>query len=748
MRGYKMRERELKDLLKDLTIEEKIHQLLQLPGSYYEKDAAITGGINNGLFTEKQVAQAGSVLGIHGAKKIRKIQKDYVENHPHHIPLLFMLDVIHGLRTIFPIPLAQGATFNPELIKSCTEASARETAVSGVHVTFAPMSDLVRDPRWGRVMEATGEDPYLNARMTEAMVQGFQGEDVGQKGRVAACVKHFAGYGAPEAGREYNNVELSEHTLREFYLPAYQAGIEAGSELVMTSFNTLNGIPSSGNQWLLRKVLRGEMGFEGILISDWAAIEEMIAHGFCDNMESAAEKAITAGVDIDMVTTVYVGHLKNLVEAGKIDEKLIDESVWRVLKLKNKMGLFENPFKDADEQNEKVVTLCQGHRELARQAARESFVLLKNETDKNGKEILPLDAGKKVAFIGPYVETKELHSTWAIVGKAQDAVSVRMAAEEILPKEKMSYAYGSRMWDKKEHLSRHSYEELTEDVGENEEQLLQEAQEVAKEADIVVLCLGESRLLSGEAASRAEISIPDIQKKLLEKVYEVNQNIVTVLFSGRPLDLRDLSEKSKALLEVWLPGTEGGHAIIDTLTGKYNPSGKLPMSMPYSVGQVPIYYNNYATGRPLKEKDSQTFYKSRYLDIPNEPLYPFGYGLSYTNFEISPIQLSSKIMNSDNQIVKAAVEIKNIGNIVGTEILQLYIRDVTASIVRPIKELKGFQRITLQPKEKQEVEFVINEEMLRFHNSEGEFISEKGEIQVWIGNSSASSEWKSFLNDL
>lgn len=741
-----MTEQELYSLVQDMELEEKVNQLLQLPAKMYDGEGAITGNMAEDKYSQKEIWQAGSVLGLHGAAALKRIQEKYMENHPHHIPLIFMLDVIHGLRTIFPMPLAQGASFNPELVEKCAAVAAKESAVSGVHVTFAPMADLVRDARWGRVMESTGEDPYLNSLMAAAMVRGFQGENVGNQDQVAACVKHFAGYGAPDGGREYNHVELSEHTLREYHFPSYQACIEAGSELVMTSFNTLNGVPSSGNRRLMRDILRDEMGFNGVLISDFGAVEEMITHGFCEDGIEAAKNAMRAGVDIDMVSDSYCGHLAGLVERGEIDEKLVDEAVLRVLRLKNKLGLFENPFKDGDEEREKKIILCKEHKSLAREAARETFVLLKNEKGVDGTPILPLKPGKKIAFIGPYVDCKEIHSSWAICGQAKDAVTIREAVEEWETGEDITFTTGSNMLDGVEQLERNgAANTIKENMEEISSENLEQAKKMAERADTVILCIGEHRLQTGEASSRADIRIPQIQIELLHEIYKVNNNVVVVLFNGRPLDLREISEQAKAVLEVWLPGTEGGHAVVDVLTGAYNPSGKLPMSFPYCVGQVPVSYNHYATGRPCQGKDDPLFYRSRYLDIPNEPLYPFGYGLSYTKFSISPITLSSETMEQERRNLKASVTVKNIGDVEGTETLQLYIRDISASVVRPVKELKGFQKVTLQAGEERSVVFEITEEMLRFHTLEGGFISEKGRFYVWIGDRSDTENKAEFV---
>ena len=622
-----MEQKQRKQLLLELSLEEKAGQLVQLMGNFYETDveSVLTGpGKNLGL-TEENIHLAGSILGTYGAETLKKIQSAYMEQHPHHIPLLFMMDVIHGMKTIFPMPLAQAASFEPEMTEKCASAAAKEAAASGLHVTFSPMADLVRDARWGRVMESCGEDPYVIGKFTQAQVKGFQGEDMGAPGKICACVKHFAGYGAPVAGREYNTVELCDHTFRDFYMKGYEAGIEAGAGMVMTSFNTLNGIPATVNQKLMRTILRGELGFDGVLISDFAAIQETIAHGYSENEEKAAQNALECGVDIDMMTGVYAGKLTELVKKGVISEALLDESVWRVLKLKNRLGLFENPYKDADAEAEAQLLLCQAHRELAREAAAKSFVLLKNDG------ILPVcpEKAQKVAFIGPYVNRKEMISSWAITGDTDPCVTIREAAEELFDKAGTAYLEGSPILDRG-YAARAFRGRVEKEYTEEEENaLLQEAVAAAKAADLVILPLGEHFMQSGEAASRAMLDLPEVQMRLLRAVSEVNENIVTVLFSGRPLDLREVSSRSKAVLEVWFPGTEGGHAILDVLTGRKEPAGRLPISFPYCVGQVPISYNAYATGRP-DDPDGGDKFKSRYLDIPNTPLYPFGYGMGYT----------------------------------------------------------------------------------------------------------------------
>lgn len=784
-----MTQKELNELLGDMSLEEKIGQLVQVPGSCYEESAVITGGMNNG-WREETCRLAGSTLGIYGAKKLKKIQDEYMRTQPHHIPLLFMLDVIHGHRTVFPCPLGQGATFSPETSEECAKVAAKEAGADGVQVTFAPMADLVRDSRWGRVMESTGEDPYLNSLMAAAMVKGFQGDDVGEKGRIASCIKHVAAYGGAVAGLDYQNVELSEQTLREFYLPAYKAAVDAGCELAMTSFNLLNGVPSSGNKWLMRDVLRGEWGFDGVLISDWGAVCEMVAHGYCEDNMDAAIKAMETGVDIEMCTPAYADNLERLVNEGKISQKLVDEAVMRVLQLKNKLGLFENPYKDADEQIEQTISLCAEHRALARRAVRESIVLLKNEapyeaadeisgetannrvgeaqhetadevrreaTDEAQHEnckchgkILPLDVARdrKLAFIGPYIEGQDMRSSWSISGDEKDNVTLKEAAKEAFcgeasleskTAEKMSavelrFAAGCTLLDNHTIVNLGQFDMADDEWKSVNEKMLSEAVECARWADKVVLALGEHRFQSGEATSKTDITLPNIQMELLRRVAAVNKNVITVLFNGRPLDLREVSEYSKAIVEVWMPGTEGGHGIMDVLTGAYNPTGRLPMSFPYSVGQLPMSYNHYSCGRP-KPAEGRGDYTSRYLDAPNEPLYPFGYGLSYTSFEIGKVSLSADKLSAVDKLI-ASVDVKNTGKTFGTQLIQLYIRDVAASKVRPVKELKGFKRVELAPGEIKRVSFEISEEMLRFFRADGSFASEPGSFKVWIADSS------------
>lgn len=734
-----MTEQKLTELLRDMSLEEKVNQMSQVTGGFFNGEIVVTGPMADKGFTEDNVNLAGSVIGSMGAETLKSIQKNYMEKHPHHIPLLFMLDVINGYKTVFPIPLAQGASFEPELSEQCASVAAKEASVSGLHVTFAPMTDLVRDARWGRVMESTGEDPYLNSLFCAAMVRGFQGNSLKDNYAIAACVKHFAGYGAPTAGREYNTVELSEHTFREFYLPSYQAGIDAGAALVMTSFNTVNGIPATGNKKLMRDILREQMKFDGVLISDWAAIEEIIYHGYCADREEAAARAVEAGVDIDMMTGIYSENLCQMVRDGKIKEELIDEACLRILRLKNNLGLFENPYKDADQKKEKEYILCEEHRNLAREAAKKSFVLLKNE-----EHILPLEQQKKIAFIGPYVDNRNLLGAWSFIADAKDVMTLQEAVQEQYVSENGTFCQGSPMLGADICLEGFGEQQQQSYTQEQEDHMLQEAVQAAEEADIVVLAIGEDRLQSGESTSNANIRIPEVQEALLDRIAEVNQNIVVVLFSGRPLDIREINKKAKAILQVWLPGTEGARAIADTLFGKYNPSGKLPMSFPYCVGQVPVHYNEYSTGRPHVEGKDKDRFRSKYLDIPNEPLYPFGYGLSYTTFEVSDIHLDRTWMDTSGQI-KAEVTVKNTGNFEGTETLQLYIHDIAASVVRPVRELKDFKKVTLRPGEEKKVVFTITEQQLLFLTENGIYESEAGEFEIFIGKDSLTDNKASFV---
>ena len=733
-----MTKEQLIALLNDMSLEEKVNQMSQVIGGFFDDDTVITGPMAEMGFTEENIELSGSVIGSMGAETVKKIQKSYMEKHPHHIPLLFMLDIINGYKTVFPIPLGQGATFEPELSEKCAAVAAKEASVSGLHVTFAPMTDLVRDARWGRVMESTGEDPYLNGLFCESMVKGFQGENLSDEYRIAACVKHFAGYGAPTAGRDYNTVEVSERTFRDFYLPAYKEAVEAGSALVMTSFNTINGIPASVNKWLMRDILREEMGFDGVLISDFGAIGECVNHGAAEDRADATKKALEAGVDIDMMSGTYPENIPALLKDKSISVELIEECAWRIMKLKNDLGLFENPYKGADEIKAKACILSEAHRELAQKTAENSFVLLKNKDN-----ILPLDKKKKIAMIGPYIDRRYMLGGWSFTGNPEDVITIKNAAEEKLADYEIVYAQGCPILS--EDVKLEGFANYTEEKFSQEdcEKMKEEALRAAKEADVVVLAIGEHFLQSGEATSKGIIEIPKIQQELFEALSEVNSEIAVVLFNGRPLDIRILEERAKAILEVWMPGTMGGAAIVEVLRGAVSPAGKLPMSFPYCVSQVPVHYDEFPTGRrhhPGKDKDR---YVSKYLDMPNKPLYSFGYGLTYTQFEISDLELSKTVMKP-GESVTVSIKVKNTGDREGTETLQLYIHDIAGSVVRPVKQLKGFERVILNAGEEKEVCFTVDEKMLRFLRADNTFGSEPGKFEVFIGNSSEVEECKVF----
>lgn len=702
---------DINSLLESMTLKEKIGQLLQLLPSFFKEETRgeITGPMEDLGIKEEHVWNAGTVIGISGAKEAIEIQKRYLENNEKKIPVIFMADIIHGYKTIFPIPLAIGSSWDENLAEEISKISAKEASVAGIHVTFSPMVDLVRDARWGRVMESTGEDPYLNSIFAKAFVRGYQGDDISKEENIAACLKHFAAYGVPEGGREYNTVDMSERMLREYFLPSYKAAVEEGCKMVMTSFNTVNSIPSTGNEWLMRDVLRKEWGFHGVIISDWGAVKELIAHSIAEDEKEAAEKAIKAGVDIEMMTSCYVKSLEKLVEEGKVNVELIDEAVLRILNLKKELGLFENPYKGADEEKEANMILCEEHRKSARKAAASSMVLLKNEN------ILPLDKEvNKVAIVGPFADEHAILGAWSWKGKVEESISLKDGIINKIGEDKVVITKGCG-------------------ISQGTDEEIKEAIKVAKDSDVIILALGEHSDMSGECASRAFIKLPGRQEELANEILKLGKKTAIVLFNGRPLEITELYEKAPAILEAWFPGTEGGNAAADILFGDKNPSARLSMSFPYTVGQIPIYYNSFNTGRPKLSDESNDYkYTSQYYDIPNSPLLPFGFGLSYTTFDYSNFKLDSEVL-TENSIIRALVKVKNTGLVEGEETVQLYIRDISGSVVRPIKELKSFKKIRLVPGEEREVIFEINEEMLKFYNSKYEFKAEKGKFNVMVG---------------
>lgn len=706
-----MERTEIEELLKDMSLSEKIEQLVQLHGGFFGNIDIYTGPVVDFNMTPDQPYRTGSVLGEHGAAHLKELQDRMTAKQPHHIPALFMADVIHGYKTGFPVPIALGSTFNTELAEQVASAAAREAAAAGVHVTFSPMVDLARDSRWGRCMESTGEDPWLNARMAESQVRGFQGDDFGKKGKVAACIKHFAAYGAVQGGRDYNVTELSEHTLFEDYLVSYRAAVKAGVSMVMTAFNTVDRQPCTTNKKLLRDILREDMGFDGVVISDYGAVSETITHGSSENYRDAAKKAMEAGCDIDMMSQCYLQNLESLVNDGELSESLIDEAVMRILVLKNKLGLFENRYKDASEEDEKKYCFCEEHRILSRKAAEESIVLLKNDG------LLPLNEKPKIAVVGSLADSNEITGSWALFVDKSQTVTMKRGIEELYPNADVTFI---------------PTDEIT-------EKMLSEV----KKADVVIIALGEDQTQSGESFSKADISLSKAHTELFNAVHSVNKNIVTVLFGGRPLAVPELSEKTNSLIEAWLPGSCGCYALADILFGKVDPSGRLSMSMPYCSGQLPISYTAFSTGRPKPKMDGFCPYVSNYMDVPNVPLYPFGYGLSYSKVEYSDVSLDKNILTYNSKMT-ASVTLENKSDRAVKEAVQLYIRDIKGSVVRPLRELKGLQKVSLEAGEKRTVTFEITEDMLKFYDANMQFVSEQGDFTLWIGHDSLTENSADF----
>lgn len=704
-----MEKNKIETLIHEMTVEEKLAQMTQLSPVFFgaEQNIDLTGPLEEMNITQEDLPNIGSTLNYFGADNLIHLQKEYMEKNPHHIPLLFMADVIYGYKTVFPIPLAMGCSFNPKNYENAASVAAAESSASGIHLTFSPMSDLVRDPRWGRVMESPGEDPYLNCLMTQAAVRGFQGNDPKEKGKIASCVKHFAGYGAAEGGRDYNWVDISENTLRQFYLPSYKAALDAGAKMVMTSFNVIDGIPSSANKKLFRDILRSEWQFEGCTISDFAAVHETIINGLSSSEEEAAKNCIEAGVDIEMMSTHYINCGKRLIEEGKLSMDLVDQAVRNILNLKNDLGLFENPFKDASPKAEKELHLCSRHRELARQAARESAVLLKNEG------VLPLKAGTKIGIAGPFADSTETSGGWALTADKNSA-SLAFALQQ------KGFSVTTAMTAPLGSMENQIY-----DVDDQTEQ----AVEAFSDCDLVIAAVGENPRDTGEACSRAYLRLSPNQEKLIQKLKAAGKAVVTIVFSGRPLELKPILPHTDALIQAWFLGTESASGLSDIVVGDYNPSGRLSMSFPQTVGQIPVYYNHYRTGRPYYgQKDH---YVSKYLDCPNEPLFPFGYGLSYSHVNYSDFSVYH-----DNDTVKAKITVTNLSSMSVRETVQLYIHDCAASIVRPVKELKCFNQIELMPGDQKTVCFTVTKDMLKFYNRNMEYVFEPGEFEIMVGRNS------------
>ncbi|HWQ34473.1 MAG TPA: glycoside hydrolase family 3 N-terminal domain-containing protein [Blastocatellia bacterium] len=691
-------------LIARMTLEEKFGQLQQLDG---EADGKYRPEHPEMI----RQGRLGSTLNVRGAKRTNELQRIAMNESRLKIPVLFAFDVIHGYRTVFPVPLGEAASFDPAAVERAAAIAAAETAASGVKWTFAPMVDIARDPRWGRIVESSGEDPYLGAALARARVRGFQGADYSAPDKIVACAKHWVGYGATEGGRDYNTTEISEHTLRNIYFPPFKAAVDAGVGTFMSAFNDLNGVPTSANPFTLTQVLRHEWKFDGIVVSDYESVKEVFNHGIAADEAEAARKALMAGVDMEMVSRLYNKHLPQLVKAGKIPMSAVDEAVRRVLRIKFRLGLFEKPY--TDESLESRVVMNQDHLRAAREIAARSLVLLKNE-----RNTLPLDRTvRAVAVIGPLADSQlDMIGSWSGDGKAEDAVTLLSGVKAaVSPQTKVTYAKGC-------------------DVTGDDVSGIEAAVKVAKEADVVIIAAGESAAMSGEAASRSTLDLPGRQVELIKAIHATGKPYVVVLMNGRPLSINWVAENSPAILETWFAGTQGGHAIADVLFGAVNPGGKLPVTFPRTVGQVPIYYNHKNTGRP---PDAQNRYTSKYIDVPWTPLYPFGYGLSYTQFRLSGLQLSRSRLRADEKVT-VSIEVENTGSRAGDEVVQLYLRDVAASETRPVLELKGFERVTLRAGEKRRVEFTLTSAHLGFRNRENRFVVEPGIFRVMVGNNSVN----------
>lgn len=729
-----MLEKELRELFNQLSLEEKLGEFNQMPGEYFQEVVNATGENTSLDYPQEIVDRAGSALNVETPELIIEVQKKHIERHPHHIPMLFMLDVIHGYHTTFPTPLAQACSFEPELVEQLASAAAKEASVSGLHVTFSPMVDLSRDARWGRVMESSGEDPYLNSVMAAAAVRGYQGDDLTKEGTMSACVKHFAAYGAVEGGREYGSVDVCERNLRQYYLPSYKAACDAGSGMVMCAFNEIGGVPATANKHLLNDILRKEWGYDGVVITDYGSLNNMQIHGISDDDEELAKLAFDATVDIEMCVGRYAKGLPELLKKGKITMEKIDEGVWRVLKLKNKLGLFENPYRFTDAEKAKQIIRSEEILSLARESVSKTSVLLKND----GK-ILPLDRKNKIAFIGPFLTERDLLGGWAGKRDYKDK-TIEEVIKERYPESNFVYDKGCKILGAEQNeIKFHGITDFESDSAARKEKI-EIAVKVANDADMVVLFLGEHPHVGGELNSKVFIEIPWIQQELFRAVSTANDNVVVVLFNHRPLDLREISQKSKAILNVWFPGTMGAEGIVDMLFGDRAPTGRLTMSFPYSVGQVPIYYNRLPTDHSA---DFVEFYVTGYVDAPVEPLYSFGEGLTYTDFEYGEIILD-KTKLGDGETLRVSVAVTNIGECDGFETVQLYTRDVFASISRPVKELKGFKKVEIKAGETVNVEFTLTPDDFRFYNVDLEYIWEPGEIKVFVGHDSRCQNNKSF----
>lgn len=700
---------DLEKLLSQMTIKEKIGQLVQFNSAIFMDDNAdITGPKAMLNLTNEDIYTIGSTLGTGSFETVKKIQDEHLKNDRNKIPMLFMRDVIHGIRTIYPIPLALSCSFDEDLVTECTKMASRGATSTGLHVTFTPMVDYCRDARWGRIMESWGEEPLLISKFGAAQVKAFQGDDLKNESNIATCVKHFAAYGGGEAGKDYNLIDTSERILREYYLPSYKACVDAGVKMLMPSFNAVNGVPSTANKWLMLDILRKEWGFDGVVISDWNAIGELVSHGIAKDKKEAAEMAFKCGCHIDMCSNSYHLHLQELIEEGRITEEELDNAVMKVLRLKDELGLFDDPYRGASKEKEEKYLISDSTRALARKAATESAVLLKNDN------VLPLSTDiKSLAIIGPFGDNPLIRSSWSANSKSEDTVTVYNGISSLLPDVEITLVEGcSNEWDN------------------NDTSGFEEAVNAAKNADAVILAIGEPYTYSGEGNSRADITLPGVQFQLANEVSKVNKNTVAVIFNGRPLVLSGLNVP--AILEMWLPGTEGGNAVADILLGKVNPAGKLTVSLPKATGQCPLYYNRTSTGREksIKDENNRMRFLSSYLDCGNLALYPFGYGLSYSNFVYESLEVDK---NEFTDKVSITITVYNDSAVEGKETVQLYMRDLVASNVRPVQQLIAYEKVNFKPFERKTVTFTVTPKMLSFWNNENKFVCEKGDFEISTG---------------
>ncbi len=729
-------EARVSSLLQRMTLEEKLGQLNQFSAG--RPTGPGTGRSEYGQMIA--AGQIGSLLNLTGATETNELQRIAMTRSRLKIPLLFGLDVIHGYRTIFPVPLGLASTWNPDLVEKTAAAAAREASAEGVRWTFSPMVDIARDARWGRIVEGAGEDPFLGSLMAAAYVRGYQGTRLDNPSSIAACAKHYVGYGAAEGGRDYNTTEIPERLLRDVYLPPFRAAVNAGAATLMSAFNSVNEVPASANSFTLDHVLRREWGFRGFVVSDWTAVTELIEHGIANDGATAARKGIMAGVDMDMEGGLYLNELAAQVKSGKVPIQAVDEAVRRILRVKFALGLFERPYVEESAQSK---VLDPAHVELARTAAEESFVLLKNDARSVQPALLPLGAGvRTIALIGPLADSAgDMVGAWGAKGDPKDAVTLRAAFEDFTAKRQMQLLYAKG----------------TEIIGGSDAGIAP-AVDVAGRADVVVLALGENAgEMTAEAASRAFINLPGLQQKLLEAVAATGKPVVLVVFSGRPLVLTSVVDKVGAIVQAWYPGIQAGPALVRVLSGEANFSGRLTVTMPRSVGQEPLYYNHLNTGRPAGRTEltrppsgGNEKYVSRYIDEQNSGLFPFGHGLSYTRFEYSPITLSSQSLsarglNSGSQALRVTVEVKNVGGRDGVEVVQLYIRQRGTSVARPVRELEGFQRIPLRAGESMRVEFTMSKKELAFWNIDMKEVVEPARVTVWVGHDSQSGSQAEFL---